>query len=408
MEVMVAVGAGLDVHKKKIVACCINGRSSPPTMVTQTFGTFRDELERLREWLIEHACTHVAMESTGVYWMPVYRVLETSSIQIILGNARHMANVPGRKTDMSDAQWIAKLLRHGLIQANFVPPLELRNLRQLTRYRRKLLQTRTACQLRVEKLLQTANIKLSSVASSIFGVSGRAMLSALARGMTDPVKLAGLAKGTLVRKRAELTRAFRGSFAEHDARLLAVELKVIDGLESQLLRLDKLIEQNATPFAAAINHLDTIPGMNRILAMDLIAEIGTDMNAWPTDRHFVAWTGTCPGNRESAGIRRRARTRDGNPYVKTILIQAAVCASHNLTSNLAARYRRLASRRGPRRAVVALAREIAVAVYHMLTKDQDYIAPTSRDPELARQHRRNQLVRELKRLGFDVNCSASA
>src|SRR5215210_1125699 len=186
MEVVVVVGAGLDVHKNKIVACCLDGRSNPPTSVTCTFGTFRDELERLRDWLIKHECTHVAMESTGVYWMPVYRVLE-GSVQIVLGNARHMANVPGRKTDQMDAEWIAKLLRHGLIRPNFVPPRPIRDLRMATRYRRKLLQTRTACQLRVEKLLQSTNIKLSSVASTLFGVSGRAMLSALAAGTTSPV-----------------------------------------------------------------------------------------------------------------------------------------------------------------------------------------------------------------------------
>src|SRR6266540_4745081 len=203
MEVVVIVGVGLDVHKKRIVACCLDGRSSPPTVVTCAFGTFRDELERLRTWLIKRECTHVAMESTSVYWMPVYRVLE-GSVQIVLGNARHMANVPGRKTDQMDAEWIAKLLRHGLIRPNFVPPRAIRDLRMVTRYRRKLLQTRTACELRVEKLLQSTNIKLSSVASNVFGVSGRLMLAALAQGKTTPEKLANLAKGTLRNKIADL------------------------------------------------------------------------------------------------------------------------------------------------------------------------------------------------------------
>ena len=271
MDIVVAVGAGLDVHKRRIVACCLDGRSNPPTIVTCTFGTFRDELERLRDWLIRRECTHVAMESTGVYWIPVYRVLE-ARIQIVLGNARHIANVPGRKTDVSDAHWLAKLLRHGLIQPNFVPPQPIRDLRQITRYRRKLVQMRTASQLRVEKLLQTTNIKLSSVASEIFGVSGRSMLASLARGTTDPVKLAALAKGTLKKKLAELTRAFRGSFTMDDARLLRIELKVINGLEQQLTKLELLIEQKAAPFAELIDLLDTIPGVNRTLAIDLIAE----------------------------------------------------------------------------------------------------------------------------------------
>lgn len=401
MEVVVVVGAGLDVHKKRIVACCIDGRSSPPKITSRTFGTFLDELERLREWLIARECTHVAMESTGVYWMPVYRVLE-DTFQIVLGNARHMANVPGRKTDKLDAQWIAQLLRHGLIQPNFVPPQPIRNLRQLTRYRRKLVQMRTASQLRVEKLLQTASIKLSSVASNIFGVSGRLMLASLARGTSDPVKLAGLAKGTLKKKTVDLTRAFRGAFTSDDARLLEIELKVIDDLERQLAKLQDLIEKAVSPFVATIELLDTIPGVNRTLAIDLIAEIGTSMDAWPTSEHFAAWSGTCPGNRESAGIRKRARVRDGNPYIKTVLIQAAVCASETRGTYLTARYKRIAARRGPRRAVVALARHIAVAVYQIISKAEPYAPPSAADPTVLRQIRSTQLVRELTKLGFEV------
>jgi transposase len=404
MEVVVVVGAGLDIHKKTVVACCLDGRSNPPTSVTCTFGTFRDELERLREWLIKRECTHVAMESTGVYWMPVYRVLE-DTVQIVLGNARHMANVPGRKTDMSDALWIAKLLRHGLIRPNFVPPRVIRDLRQLTRYRRKLVQTTTACQLRIEKLLQSTNIKLSSVASNVFGVSGRLMLAALAAGKTDPVKLAALAKGTLTKKKIELTRAFRGTFGEEHARLLKIELSVLNDMEKQLARLDALIEASVAPFARAIERIDTVPGIDHTLATDLIAEIGTDMSAWPSAGHFAAWSGTCPGNRETGGIRRRAPVREGNPYVKTLLIQAAVCASKTVGSYLATRYRRLAARRGPRRAAVAVARHIGVAIYHMLSRDLDYSPPKTADPTVLRNQRHRQLVRQLQKLGFEVTCT---
>ena len=401
MEVVVAVGAGLDVHKKRIVACCIDGRSSPPQIVTCTFGTYRDELERMRDWLLKRGCTHVAMESTGVYWLPVYRVLE-GTLQIVLGNARHMANVPGRKTDVSDAQWIAQLLRHGLIKANFVPPRQLRDLRQVTRYRRKLVQTRSSCQLRVEKLLQSSNIKLSSVASSIFGVSGQRILQALADGKTNPVELADLVRGTLRNKRVELSRALAGLFTAEHAQLLKVELQLIDDIETRIASLEQLIDQQVTPFAEAIARLDTIPGVDRTLAIDLLAEIGIDMSAWPSDRHFVAWTGTCPGNRESAGIRRPSPVRDGNPYVKSLLIQAAVCASRTVTSHLAARYRRLSARRGPRRAAVAVAREIAVAVYFMLARQKDYVPPTAVDPQIAQRRRANQLLRELAKLGYEV------
>jgi transposase len=214
-----------------------------------------------------------------------------------------------------------------------------------------------------------------------------------------------LAKGTLRNKRAELTRAFRASFDKDDARLLKVELKVIEGLEAQLLRLQSIIDQKVAPFDETIALLDTIPGVDRTLAIGLIAEIGVDMSAWPSDGHFAAWTGTCPGNRESAGIRRRARARDGNPYVKSILIQAAVCASLTATTDLAIRYRRLSARRGPRRAAVAVARQIAVSVYHMLTTRQPYRPPRSADPDVARQQRRNLLVRQLSKLGFEVTCN---
>ena len=401
MEVVVVVGAGLDVHKRRITACCIDGRISPPKIAKRTFGTFRDELERLREWLVERGCTHVAMESTGVYWVPVYRVLE-GAVQIVLGNARHMANVPGRKTDVSDAHWIADLLRHGLIRPNFIPPAVIRDLRQSTRYRRRLIEMRSASELRVEKLLQSTNIKLSSVATNIFGVSGRRMLMALADGMTDPVKLAGLAKGTLVNKRIELTRALRGTFTARDAELLTIELRVISDLEQQLTQLETLIETALSPFAEQIALLDTVPGIDRALASELIAEIGTDMRAWPSAAHFAAWTGTCPGNRESAGVRRRARSREGNPYGKFILLRAAVSASRTVTSYLAARYRRLAARRGPRRALVALAHEIGVSIYHMLAKGEPYRSPAAADPNVIRQRKAQQLLRQLRQLGLEV------
>jgi transposase len=348
----------------------------------------------------------VAMESTGVYWLPVYDVLE-GAFEIVLGNPRHMANVPGRKTDVSDSLWIAKLLRHGLIQANFVPPRQIRALRQATRYRRKLIQTHTACLLRVEKLLQCASIKLSSVASEVFGVSGRLMLAELSRGVTDPVILSELAKGSLRGKRGALQRAFRGSFDKEDAGLLAVELKVIADLEAQLSKLEALIEQRLGPFQEVIALLDTVPGINRTLAIDLIAEIGVDMSAWSTDRRFAAWTGTCPGNRESAGVRRASKSREGNPYVKTILIQAAVSARQTIGSHLATRFQRLAARRGPRRAAVAIAREIAVAVYHMISKRVPYSPPRSADPEVVRSQRSRHLLRELEKLGYEVNCTAT-
>ena len=249
-----------------------------------------------------------------------------------------------------------------------------------------------------------ANIKLSSVASNVFGVSGRLMLEELSNGVTDPHELSELAKGRLRGKRGALMRALRGSFGKEDASLLRVELKVIADLEAQLSRLEKLIEQKLGPFNDVLELLDTIPGVNRTLDTDLIAEVGTDMSAWSSDLRFAAWTGTCPGNRESAGVRRKAKTREGNPYIKTILIQAAVCARQTHGSYLAARFNRLAARRDPRRAAVALAREIAVAVYHMISKKLPYLPPRGADPEVVRTQRSKQLVRELTKLGYEVNC----
>jgi transposase len=398
MEVIVEVGAGLDVHKKTVVACCIDGRSNPPTVSRRTFRTFRADLEKLREWLVGKGCTHVAMESTGVYWYPVHRVLE-GHLEIVVGNARHMSNVPGRKTDRVDAEWTAQLLRHGLIKKNFIPPPPLRELRQLTRTRRKLILTRTSVQLRVSKLLECANIKLGSVASEVFGVSGRTMLGALAVGITDPSVLAEMAVGRLRRKREDLRLAFDGFFGEQDRALLTVQLELVDSIEHQLAQLQRLIDQRVTPYQELIALLDTIPGVDRVLAIDLIAEIGPDMNAWPSVDHFIAWTGTCPGNKQSAGKRFRAKARDGNPYVKLVLTQAAVSAGRTSTY-LGKRYHHIASRRGERRAVVAIGREIAHAAFNMISTGQLYRPPSPkpRSPET----QRNRILRQLHKLGYEA------
>jgi transposase len=401
MELMVVVGAGLDVHKKSVFVCCLDSRSNPPKISRATFGTFQDELERMRDWLVERGCTHVAMESTGVYWMPVYRVLE-GRFDITLGNARHMANVPGRKTDVSDSEWIAQLLRFGLIQKNFVPPREFRDLRLCTRYRRRLVQSRTAAQLRVDKLLETAGVKLSSVASNLFGVSGRRMLAALAHGETDPVRLASLALGRLRKKEQQMIRAFGRCLSPETARLLELELHLIDDLNEQITRTEALLEERVSPHEDLIRRLDTIPGVDRTIAIDLIAETALDMTQWKSDRHFTAWAGTCPGNRLSAGVRKQARARDGNPYVKTLLIQAAVCASQTVGSYLAKRHGRLAARRGPRKAAVATARHIAIAVYHIIRDNQCYQPPKIADPARAREIEINRLLRKLNKLGVQL------
>lgn len=402
MEVVVVVGAGLDVHKKRIVACCIDGRSNPVRVTRNTFGTYRHDLEKLRDWLVGCGCTHVAMESTGIYWVPVYRILE-GHVEIILGNARHVANVPGRKTDVNDAQWIGELLRHGLIKRNFVPPAPIRQLRQLTRYRRKLVNTRSSCQLRVEKLLQSTNIKLSSVASQVFGVSGQLMLGALAAGVTDPGKLAEMAKGKLRNKRADLRLAFNGTFTAEDGRLLDVQLSVVQQLDQKIVDLERLIGEQVVPYEDVLVRLQTVPGVARTIAIEILAEIGTDMTAWPSDGHFAAWSGTCAGNRESAGIRRKARSREGNPYLKTILCQAATCAVRTRGSYLSQRFGRIKARRGEGRATLAIARELACSIYYVLQRGESYRAPAIADPAVANQRRARRMIEQLCKLGYEVH-----
>ncbi len=401
MQVLIERGAGLDVHKKTVVACWFAGHELTSRAVKRTFGTFRWQLQELRDWLLRAGCTHVAMESTGVYWQPVHRVLE-DHFQVILGNARHMANVPGRKTDMNDAEWIATLLRHGLIRPNFIPPKPVRELRELTRYRRKLVQTTTAAQLRVDKVLQSANIKLSSVASELFGVSGRRMLRSLANGVTDARALAELSRGKLRPKRDQLVQALSGNFTAEHARLLAIQLEMIERVEASVAELEHLIEEKASPYQSWITQLDAVPGINQTIAVDVLAEIGTDMTSWPTHRHFAAWAGLCPGNRESAGRRRKARTREGNPFLKSILVQAATSARKRRGSYLAARFQRLSRRRGERVATVAVAHELAVSIYYMLLRNEPYREPAAADPQHARDKRKTQLLRQLHRLGYDV------
>jgi transposase len=404
MEVVVEVGAGLDVHKKRIVACCLDGRSTPAKRIRRTFGTFFNQLQCLRDWLLTLGVTDVAMESTGVYWMPVYRVLE-GQMRIVLGNARLMANVPGRKTDQSDAEWIAVLLRHGLIQPSFVPPKPIRELRQLTRCRRKMVQMRTTGQLRVDKLLQMANIKLSSVASDLFGVSCRKMLRALTNGVSDPVVLSELSYSTLRRKRPQLVQALTGSLSTEDRHLLKIQLDLVDDLERQLGRIDDMIDQKVKPYESLIQLLDTVPGINRTIAEEILGEIGTDISIWPSERHFSAWAGVCPGNRESAGVRRRARSREGDRYLKSILAQAATSASHVRGSYCAARYRSLKFKLGERRATLALAHELALAIYFMLLRQQPYREPLASEPHLVREQRRRSLIKQLQKLGYEVSCS---
>ena len=394
---------GLDIHQKSIAACV---RGPAPgggrQKQVQSFGTTTADLLGLRDWLLAHGVTHVAMESTGVYWKPVYAVLE-DALTCVLANATSVKQVPGRKTDVRDCEWLAELLEHGLIRGSFVPPLALRDLRDLTRYRRVLLQDRTRAANRVHKLLEDAGIKLATVASDILGVSGRAMLQALMAGTTDAAVLADLARGSLRQKLPALRRALQGRFRSHHAFLASQLLAHLEYLDETVATLTAEIDTALRPFAAERARLDSIPGVGPRTVEVLIAEMGVDMGQFPTARHLASWAGLSPGNHESAGKRKTVRTGKGNRWLRTALIEAALAASHTRDTALAARYRRLMRRRGHKKAVVAVAHTILTTAYYLLAQQTMYREPgpdyfDRRHAERNRQH----AIRTLERQGYRV------
>jgi transposase len=397
--------AGLDVHKMTVTACLsLPPGELPKRALQHRFGTTTAELTALGDWLAAHGVTHVAMEATGVYWKPVYYLLE-DRFEVLLVNAAHIKNVPGRKTDANDAAWIADLLAHGLLRASFVPPEPIRRLRDLTRYRKAQVNERTRSAQRLEKVLQDAGVKLSSVASNILGKSGRAMLDALVAGTTDAALLAELAKGRLRPKIEMLQEALTGRFDGHHALLVAEMLAHIDYLEGSIARLDAAIATECEPFRHLIELLDTIPGINERGAQVILAEIGADMTRFPSAGHLASWAGLCPGNNESAGKHKGGTIRHGSPWLKTELVEAANAAVRSKGSFLAARYGRIKSRRGHNRAIIAVAHAILVIAYHLISRDQTftelgaqyYLNRHSRDAETRR------LVRRLEALGNTVH-----
>ena len=363
---------GLDVHKETIAACVrIGGRRGPAEQHVQTFRTTAADLVVLRDWLAAHGVTHVAMESTGVYWKPVFYALE-SDFTCLLVNAAHIKQVPGRKTDIHDCVWIAQLLEHGLLRGSFVPPAPIREVRDLTRYRKALIQDRTRVANRLHKALEDAGIKLATVASDILGVSGRAMLEALAQGTTDPTVLADLARGRLRGKLPALRAALAGRFRTHHAFLVGQLLPHLDYLDEAIGTLSTEIERHLAPFADQLTRLDSIPGINRRTAEVIIAEVGVDMSAFPTAAHLASWAALCPGNNESAGKHKSGKTRKGNHWLRTALIEASAGASRAKDSALQARFRRVLRHRGPKKAVVALAHTLLRIVYHVLAQGTTY------------------------------------
>lgn len=372
MEVLHPCCAGLDVHQKTVVACVrrVTGGGRARQEV-RTFGTTTPELLELADWLVAAGVTHAAMESTGVYWKPVFNLLE-GRLTLLLVNAQHLKQVPGRKTDVKDCSWIAQLLQHGLLRASFVPSVPLRELRELTRQRAQVVAEKSMVANRLQKVLEDANLKLASVASDVLGKSGRAMLAAIVAGEGDPVVLAGLAQGRLKSKVAALRQALHGRVTEHHRFLLGLLLDHLDHLDQLIDKLTARVEEQMAPFAPALERLRTIPGIEQRTAQNVIAEIGPNMAQFPTATHLASWAGVCPGNHESAGKRRSGRTTHGNRWLRQALVQAAWAASHTKNTYLASRYRRLAARRGRKRALVALAHTLLVTIYSLLARQTNY------------------------------------
>jgi len=402
MQTMIARVCGLDVHKAQLTACVrllVNGVVSE---VIQTFGTTTSDLLALRDWLAAHGVTHVAMESTGVYWKCVYYMLE-DEFELLLVNATHIKHVPGRKTDTIDAQWIAQLLACGLLRGSLVPPKPIRELRDLTRYRKALIYERGRAVNRLHKVLEDAGVKLACVATDVMGVSGRAMMRELIEGHADADALAELAKGKLRKKLPELRKALVGRFRTHHAFMLEQMLAHIDVLEDDIAALSARIEEQISPFATKVQLLCTIPGVQQRTAEVIIAETGGDMSAFPSAKHLASWAGVCPGQRESAGKRKSSKTRKGSPWLRATLIESARAAARTNETYLSERYRQLARRRGDKKAIIAIAHEILTASYHMLSTGELY-RETGPAPlrEHAAERARNRAIKQLERLGHKV------
>lgn len=399
--------AGLDIHQRTVVACARSVAGAAVTHDRRTFGTTTADLLALRDWLTAHGCTHVAMESTGVYWKPIWQVLE-ARFELVLANARHIRAIPGRKSDVNDAMWIADLLAHGLIRGSFVPPAPVQELRDLTRTRKQLVREIAQHTLRIQKTLEHANLKLTGLLSNILGVSGRAILQALVAGEQNPERRADLVHGRLKASRAELVAALHGRVTAHHRFLLQLHLTHVEALERAVREVEARLGDALAPFRTALDRLITMPGVSETVARVLVAEIGFDMTRFATAGHLVSWAGLCPRLDESAGKRLSTRTRPSNPWLKTTLVQAAWAASRKTDSYLRAQFLRLKSRRGPKKAILAVAASMLTAAYHMLKHDVDY-----RDLGADHFDRRDKaklahrLIQRLHALGFAVEARAA-
>lgn len=409
MQVMHERCAGLDVHKKSVYACAIwPGDNGEKKQEVRSFGTFTADLLKLADWLRGHGVTHVAMEATGVFWRPVWAVLE-GQFELGLVNPQHIKAVPGRKTDTRDCEWIADLLQHGLLPSSFVPPREIQDLRDLTRYRAELTQAQNKVDNRIQKLLEQCNIKLSSVASDTLGVSGQLMLEAMIEGEDDPAKLAELAQRKLREKIPQLQLALAGKVRDHHRFLLREYLQEWKSLRGRIARVEQEIERRMGPFEQAVALWESMPGVNHTTACNLIAEVGADMGQFPSGQHLASWAGLCPGNNESAGKRMSGTMRDGNKWLRRTLCQAAWAVTRKKDCYLSAQFRRLAARRGMKRAVMAVAHSMLIIGYTMLKTGRSYheLGGTYFD-QINRHQLQKYFVKRLEKLGLAVSVVPAA
>jgi len=403
-EAVIERCCGLDVHQKTVTACILAGAlNQQPSESLRTFSTTTKGLLELRDWLEEHGCSHVAIESTGIYWRPVFHILE-DTVTVLLVNAYHMKQVPGRKTDLRDAQWIARLLRWGLLKPSLIPPKPIRDLRDLCRYRKKLTEQASAEKNRIQKVLEDANIKLASVVSNVFGVSGRAMLEALMQGETSPEKTADLARRKLRSKIPQLVEALEGHVNEHHRFLIQMQMEHLEYLEKAIARLHERIDEKIRPYQHEVDLICTTPGIDTVSAQHIFAEMGGDISVFPSEGHLASWIGVCPGNNESAGKRRSGRTTKGNRWLKALLVQTAHASSRTKGTYLKAFYHRVAARRGKNRAAIAVAHKQTTIIYHELSENKPYQELGENFFDLRNQKAlEHRLVRRLRNLGYQVD-----
>jgi transposase len=403
MEVLHPHCAGLDVHKDSVVACVRHIGDGVVKREVRSFQTTTKGLMALSEWLSAEGCTHVVMEATGVYWKPVWHILSDGEFELVLANAAHVKNVPGRKTDVNDATWLAELLAHGLVRGSFVPDEQTQEMRNLLRTRKQLVRERSRHIQRLQKTLEDANIKLDSVISDILGLSGRRMIEALIAGEIDPNALAALAHRRIKASPAELEAALRGRVTRHHRFLLGLHLQQIDAIDAAINQIDPEVDALVEPFRTAVQLLTTIPGIDALSACVILAEIGRDMSRFPTAGHLISWAGLCPKNDESAGKRRSTRMRKGAPWLKTTLVQCASAAARKKASYLQAQFHRLRARRGAKKAIGAVAASILTAAYHMLKHGTLYedLGPSHFDKR-AQGRQVHRLIDRLRNLGFAV------